>query len=56
MSPRRVVDTEAPEYFYAPVDPPPRWGLPFVAGISALLIAVTLGYLFVFASKAPRVP
>jgi Mce-associated membrane protein len=43
VSPRRVVDTEAPEYFYAPVDPPPRWGLPFVAGISALLIAVTLG-------------
>ena len=43
MSPRRVVDTEAPEYFYAPIDPPTRWGLPLVAGISTLLIAVMLG-------------
>jgi Mce-associated membrane protein len=43
VSPRRIVDADAPEYFYAPVDPPTRWGLPLVAGISALLIAVTLG-------------
>ena len=43
MSPRRMVDAEAPEYFYAPVDPPTRWGLPLVAGICALLTAVTLG-------------
>lgn len=38
-----MVDAEAPEYFYAPVDPPTRWGLPLVAGICALLTAVTLG-------------
>lgn len=43
MSPRRMVDAEAPEYFYAPVDPPTRWGLLLVAGICALLTAVTLG-------------
>lgn len=43
MSPRRVVDSQAPEYFHAPVDPPTRWGLSLVAGICALLTAVTLG-------------
>ncbi|MGB5111154.1 MAG: mammalian cell entry protein [Mycobacterium sp.] len=43
MSPRRIVDAGAPEYFNAPDDPPTRWGLPLVAGISASVIAVTLG-------------
>lgn len=43
MSPRRIVDPEAPEFFVAPVDPPARWGLPLVATISALLFAAALG-------------
>jgi Mce-associated membrane protein len=43
MSPRRIVDADEPEFFVAPVDPPPRWGLPLVAGISALLIAAAVG-------------
>jgi Mce-associated membrane protein len=43
MSPRRIVDADEPEFFYAPDDPPTRWGLPLVAGISALLITVAVG-------------
>ncbi len=43
MSPRRVVDPDAPEFFAAPVDRPTRWGLPLVAGLAALVIAVALG-------------
>jgi len=36
MSPRRVVEADAPEDVYAPVDQPTRWGLPLIAGISAV--------------------
>ncbi len=42
MSPRRVVDPDAPEIFTAP-EPPTRWGLPLVAGLAALVIAAALG-------------
>lgn len=44
MSPRRIVDPDAPEFFVAPADPPTRWGLPLVAGLSALLVAAALGF------------
>lgn len=43
MSPRRIVDPGEPEFFVAPIDPPTRWGLPLVAGISALLVTAALG-------------
>jgi Mce-associated membrane protein len=43
MSPRRIVDADEPEFFVAPIDPPTRWGLPLVAGISALLVTAALG-------------
>lgn len=44
MSPRRRVAAEETEYFGAPVDPPVRWGLPLVATLSAMLLAVALGF------------
>ena len=44
MSPRRIIEPDRPEYFVAPVDPPVRWGLPLVAAISAVLVAVALGF------------
>jgi Mce-associated membrane protein len=44
MSPRRIVESDEPEFFVAPGERPRRWGLPLVAGLSAVVMAVVLGF------------
>jgi Mce-associated membrane protein len=43
MSPRRKIDAEQPEIYDPPAPKPPRrWGLPILAGLSAVLVAAAI--------------
>jgi len=42
MSPRRKVDAGEADYFAVKPKPPRRWGLPIVAGVATLVIAVAV--------------
>ena len=43
MSPRRKIDADQPEIYSAPAPKPPRrWGLPILAGLSAVLVAAAI--------------
>jgi Mce-associated membrane protein len=42
VSPRRKVESDEQDFFDVIPRPPRRWALPFIAGLSALLIAVAI--------------